>query len=46
MNRTIDRAGAWFLTGPLGRVVAFVVDLAVAWATWAAGSVRTKLRRP
>ena len=31
---------AWVLTGPVGRVAAFVADLVVAWVRWAG----TKLR--
>jgi hypothetical protein len=40
MTKPLDRAAAWVLTGPVGRVAAFVADLAVAWVRWAA----TKLR--
>jgi hypothetical protein len=35
-----DRAFAWVLTGPLGRIVAFVGDLGAAWWRWAASKVR------
>ena len=34
-----DRAFAWIVTGPVGRVVAFFADIAVYWWRWA----RTKL---
>jgi hypothetical protein len=32
-----DRAGAWLVTGPIGRVAAFFADLAVYWWRWASG---------
>jgi hypothetical protein len=32
---TSDRLAAWLVTGPVGRVVAFVCDLSVALARWA-----------
>ena len=35
-----DRAVTWLLTGPLGRLAAFVGDLAAAWWRWAAGRLR------
>jgi hypothetical protein len=41
MSRATDRAGAWLLTGPLGRLAAFFGDLGAALLGWAA----TKLRR-
>lgn len=28
--RPTDRAGAWLVTGPLGRVAGFVVELSIA----------------
>lgn len=34
-----DRAFAWIVTGPVGRVIAFFADIAVYWWRWA----RTKL---
>jgi hypothetical protein len=40
MTSARDRAAAWFLTGPLGRVVAFVGDLGAAWLRWAASKLR------
>jgi hypothetical protein len=30
-----DRFVAWLLTGPLGRLVAFLGDLGAAWGRWA-----------
>jgi hypothetical protein len=30
-----DRLGAWLVTGPVGRVVAFVADLGAYWLRWA-----------
>jgi hypothetical protein len=30
-----DRIGAWLVTGPVGRFVAFVADLAAYWLRWA-----------
>jgi hypothetical protein len=36
-----DRLGAWLVTGPVGRLVAFCWDLSAAWWRWAV----TKLRR-
>ena len=38
----LERLGAWVVTGPVGRLVAFIWDLTAAWARWAT----TKLRRP
>jgi hypothetical protein len=38
----LERLGAWVVTGPLGRLVAFLWDLTAAWGKWAI----TKLRRP
>jgi hypothetical protein len=35
-----DRAAAWVLTGPVGRLAAFAGDLGAAWLRWAAGKVR------
>jgi hypothetical protein len=32
-----ERLGAWILTGPVGRVIAFFGDLAVYWWRWARG---------
>jgi hypothetical protein len=40
MTSVRDRALAWVLTGPVGRVVAFVADLAAAWRGWAASKLR------
>jgi hypothetical protein len=34
-----DRLGAWLVTGPIGRFVAFVVDLAVGLARGAINKV-------
>jgi hypothetical protein len=36
---TLDRALAWLVTGPVGRVAAFVLDVGVAWGRWARGRV-------
>jgi hypothetical protein len=30
-----DRLGAWLVTGPVGRLVAFIADLAAYWLRWA-----------
>jgi hypothetical protein len=30
-----DRLAAWLVTGPVGRFVAFVADLAAYWWRWA-----------
>ena len=30
-----DRLGAWLVTGPMGRFVAFVADLVAYWLRWA-----------
>jgi hypothetical protein len=30
-----DRLGAWLVTGPVGRFVAFVADLGAYWLRWA-----------
>jgi hypothetical protein len=35
-----DRLVAWLLTGPVGRLAAFVGDLAAAWLGWALSKVR------
>ena len=32
-----DRAFAWLITGPLGRVAAFFADLAAYWWRWLRG---------
>jgi hypothetical protein len=32
-----DRVLAWLVTGPLGRLAAFLADLGVAWWRWATG---------
>jgi len=32
-----ERFAAWVLTGPIGRVAAFVGDLAVYWWRWVRG---------
>jgi hypothetical protein len=42
-QRIAVRIVAWLLTGPVGRVVAFVGDLAVALGGWALR--RARLRR-
>jgi hypothetical protein len=39
-----DRALAWIVTGPVGRVVAFTWDLGAAWLGWAIGKL-SKVRR-
>ena len=36
-----ERFAAWLLTGPVGRAVAFFLDLGAYWWRWA----RDKLRR-
>jgi hypothetical protein len=33
----VERFAAWILTGPVGRVVAFLADLAVYWWRWVRG---------
>jgi hypothetical protein len=43
-----DRFLAWLVTGPAGRLLAFLADLTFAWARWgaaAAGRAISKLRR-
>lgn len=35
-----DRALAWLLTGPLGRLAAFLGDLGAAWLRWATARLR------
>ena len=41
MNLTVrDRVAAWLVTGPVGRVIAFVWDLSAAWLRWARESLR------
>jgi hypothetical protein len=45
---TADRFLAWLVTGPAGRLLAFVADLSIAWLRWAAASAGraiSKLRR-
>jgi hypothetical protein len=32
-----ERFLAWLVTGPVGRVVAFIADLAAFWWRWARG---------
>lgn len=49
MSRHADRLASWILTGPVGRVVAFVGDLGAAslgWAVKALSQRLSKLRRP
>ena len=41
MSRAADRAAAWVLTGPLGRLGAFAGDLGAAWLKWAATKLRS-----
>ncbi|HLL85843.1 MAG TPA: hypothetical protein VK387_00865 [Thermoleophilaceae bacterium] len=38
-----ERLLAWLLTGPLGHLIAFLCELAVAWLRWAGGGVRRRL---
>lgn len=40
-----NRLLAWFLTGPIGRIVAFIADLGVALAQAALKKARNKLAR-
>jgi hypothetical protein len=37
-----DRLAAWLLTGPLGRLVAFLGDLGAAWIGWALSKLRRR----
>jgi hypothetical protein len=37
-----DRFAAWLVTGPVGRVVAFVLDLGAAWLNWAINKLGRK----
>jgi hypothetical protein len=37
-----DRLAAWVVTGPVGRVIAFVWDLGAAWLQWATSKVRRR----
>jgi hypothetical protein len=39
---TRDRFLAWLVTGPVGRIVAFVWDLGAAWSRWAVTKVRRR----
>jgi hypothetical protein len=41
--RPLDRALSWVVTGPVGRVLAFVLDLGAAWWSWARGRVGPRL---
>jgi hypothetical protein len=41
--RPLDRALSWLVTGPVGRVLAFVLDLGAAWLGWARGRVGPRL---
>jgi hypothetical protein len=43
-----DRFLAWLVTGPAGRLFAFLADLSIAWLRWAVsgiGRAISKLRR-
>ncbi|MQA74442.1 MAG: hypothetical protein GEU88_08920 [Solirubrobacterales bacterium] len=40
-----DRALAWLVTGPLGRVGAFLGDLGAYWWRWARGRVTGRRAR-
>lgn len=40
-----ERLYAWFLTGPLGRVAAFIGDLGAYWLSWAKGRIGARSRR-
>ncbi|UJA20548.1 hypothetical protein HJD18_10240 [Thermoleophilia bacterium SCSIO 60948] len=31
----VERLGVWLVTGPLGRVAAFLADASVLWWRWA-----------
>ena len=37
-----DRFVAWLLTGPLGRLAAFLGDLGAAWGRWAISKLRRR----
>ena len=34
-----ERAAAWVVTGPVGHLLAFLADVAIAWLTWARGAL-------
>ena len=38
-----DRLLAWLVTGPIGRLVAFLGDLAALWWDWARRRLRSAL---
>ena len=38
----VNRVFVWVLTGPLGRLAAFVGDLGAAWGQWAARRLRER----
>lgn len=40
--RRRDKALAWVVTGPAGRVAAFAADLAAAWWGWGRRRVRAR----
>jgi hypothetical protein len=37
-----DRLAAWVVTGPVGRMVAFALDLGTAWWRWLRGDARAR----
>lgn len=40
-----ERFAAWILIGPVGRTVAFVIDVSVLWLRWARGRIGAAGRR-
>jgi len=40
-----DRVGAWFYTGPVGRLVSFSIDLGLSFAALGAWSAKRAWRR-
>jgi hypothetical protein len=39
-----ERATAWVVTGPVGHLLAFLADVAVAWLAWARGALGRRVR--
>jgi hypothetical protein len=39
-----ERALAWLYTGPLGHLYGTLADIAVLWAKWIGGKVRSRVR--
>lgn len=45
LSRLADRALAWFVTGPAGRLTAFLIDFAAYLLGWLRGAVARRLGR-